>query len=62
MPFTDPKSLTPDEVYAVTAWLLQQNGIIEEDTVMNAETLPQVEMPALEKWVHEDLRRTWPFR
>ena len=62
MPFNEPKSLTPDEVYAVTAWILNQNGIIGEDEVLNAETLPQVEMPALEKWVHEDLRTTWPFR
>ena len=52
MPFNEPKSLSPDEVYAVTAWLLNQNGIIAEDAVMDADTLPQVEMPALEKWGH----------
>lgn len=62
MPWNEPKSLTPDEVYALTAWLLHQNGIVEEDAVMNAETLPQVEMPALEKWVHRDLRSNYPFR
>lgn len=62
MPFNSPKSLTPDEVYALTAWLLHENGIVEEDAVMNAQTLPQVEMPALEKWVHRDLRENYPFR
>lgn len=62
MPFNSPKSLTPDEVYALTAWLLNENGIVDEDAVMNAETLPQVTMPALERWVHRDLRTNYPFR
>jgi cytochrome c len=38
-------TLTPDEVYALTAWILFKNGIIQEDTVMNAESLPRVRMP-----------------
>ncbi len=45
MPFTAPGSLTPDEVYAVTAFLLHANGIIEADTVLDRETLPAVVMP-----------------
>ncbi len=45
MPFTAPQSLTPDEVYSVVAWLLYQNGIIPEDAVMDARTLPAVRMP-----------------
>ena len=45
MPFTAPQSLTNDETYALTAYLLALNGIIEADDVMNAETLPAVEMP-----------------
>jgi cytochrome c len=45
MPFAEPKSLTPDELYAVTAYLLQINGIIGENDAMNAQTLPQVKMP-----------------
>lgn len=45
MPFTAPQSLTPDEVYSVVAWLLYQNGIIPEDAVMDAQTLPAVRMP-----------------
>ena len=45
MPFDAPQSLTAEEVYAVTAWLLYRNGIVAEDAVMDARTLPAVEMP-----------------
>ena len=45
MPFLTPRTLTDDEVYALTAFMLWINGIIEEDEVMNADTLPQVRMP-----------------
>jgi cytochrome c len=45
MPFDDPKSLSPDEIYSLTAYLLNQNGIIGEEEVMNAKTLPKVKMP-----------------
>jgi S-disulfanyl-L-cysteine oxidoreductase SoxD len=44
-PFDNPGSLTPDQVYAVTAYLLYRNGIIGEQDVMDAQTLPQVKMP-----------------
>ena len=45
MPHHAPQSLTPDEVYAVTAFVLQLNGIIEANAQMNAATLPKVLMP-----------------
>jgi mono/diheme cytochrome c family protein len=45
MPTTAPMSLTNDEVYAVSAYILNVNGIIGADAVMNAQTLPQVKMP-----------------
>ena len=45
MPFNAPQSLAPDEVYSLVAWLLHQNGIIAEDQVIDARTLPQVQMP-----------------
>ena len=45
MPFDAPQSLTPDEVYSVIAWLLYQNGIISEESVVDADTLPLVQMP-----------------
>ena len=42
MPLGKEGSLTPDEVYALTAFLLYKNDVIKEDEVMNAETLPKV--------------------
>jgi len=45
MPYTQSQSLSNDEVYAVTAYLLHLNGIIGAQDVMNAQTLPQVKMP-----------------
>jgi S-disulfanyl-L-cysteine oxidoreductase SoxD len=44
-PFDEPGSLTADQVYAVTAYLLHLNGIIGEQDVMDATTLPLVKMP-----------------
>ncbi len=45
MPFDRPGTLTDDQIYAVTAYILHLNGLVGEDETMNAETLPQVEMP-----------------
>jgi S-disulfanyl-L-cysteine oxidoreductase SoxD len=45
MPWPQPKSLTADETYAVTAYMLALAKIIGENDVMNAETLPKVRMP-----------------
>src|SRR5437660_407122 len=45
MPFSQPRTLTGDEVYAATAYLLWLNKIIGENDVMDARTLPQVKMP-----------------
>ena len=45
MPFDAPQSLSSDEIYAVIAWLLHQNGIIAEQTVLDAQTLASVNMP-----------------
>jgi mono/diheme cytochrome c family protein len=42
MPYTESKSLTNEEVYAVTAYLLHLNGLIGAQDVMDAHTLPQV--------------------
>ena len=51
MPFQTPGSLSNDEIYAVTAYLLFVNDIIAEDTEMNAASLPQVKMPNRENFV-----------
>ncbi|ORE97747.1 cytochrome C, class I [Aurantimonas sp. 22II-16-19i] len=45
MPFNAPQSLTPDQVYAVSAYVLNLNGIVPDDAVMDKNTLPKVEMP-----------------
>jgi hypothetical protein len=45
MPFDQPGLLTPPEVYAVVAYILNLNGIIGEEVVMDAKSLPQVTMP-----------------
>jgi cytochrome c len=44
-PFDSPGSLTADEVYAVTAYLLYMNGLIGKDEVVEARTLPRLTMP-----------------
>jgi S-disulfanyl-L-cysteine oxidoreductase SoxD len=44
-PLDEPGSLDADQVYAVTAYLLHLNGIIGEQDVLDARTLPQVKMP-----------------
>lgn len=54
MPQLTPGSLAEDEVYAVIAYLLYLNELVPEDAVMNAETLPRVEMPARDRFVVDD--------
>lgn len=44
MPFVSPQSLTPNQVYAVTAWILFQNGLLDKAGVLDRETLPKVRM------------------
>ena len=46
MPMTQPGSLSPDEVYAVVAFILSENGIIAEDEYLDASNLADIEMPA----------------
>jgi cytochrome c len=51
MPTPAPQSLTNNEVYAVTAYLLSIDGIVPAGAVMNARTLPLVRMPNREGFV-----------
>ena len=51
MPMDKPGLLTDDEVYAVTAYLLYLNNIIDETAVMDATTLPRVKMPNREGFI-----------
>ena len=45
MPYPEPHSLTNAEAYALTAYLLHLNGVIPADAVMDAKSLPKVQMP-----------------
>jgi hypothetical protein len=45
MPYARPGSLKPDETYAVTAFILYLNGIVDEKAELNEATLPRVKMP-----------------
>ena len=45
MPYNRPGRLTADETYSLMAFLLFKNGIIQEDDVMDAKSLPRVQMP-----------------
>ena len=45
MPFNQPGLLKPSEVYAVVAYVLNLNGIIASNQVMDAKTLPKIKMP-----------------
>src|SRR2546427_5000869 len=51
MPYVQPQSLTDDEVYAVTAYLLHLNGIIGDNDEINARTLPTVKMPNRDNFI-----------
>jgi len=57
MPIANPLSLTNDEVYAVSAYILYVNGIVAEDATMTATTLPQVKMPNRDGFISD-----WPAR
>jgi S-disulfanyl-L-cysteine oxidoreductase SoxD len=45
MPFDHPGTLTADEIYGVTAYVLYMNGIVAEQQTLDQTTLPQVRMP-----------------
>src|SRR5580692_2572712 len=51
MPFTQPRSLTDQEVYSLVAYILAENKLIGEDDEINAATLPKVRMPNRDNFV-----------
>jgi S-disulfanyl-L-cysteine oxidoreductase SoxD len=51
MPYMSPRTLTDDQVYALTAYLLAINKLIDEKEVMNAQSLPKVKMPNAGKFI-----------
>ena len=57
MPFSQEGTLKPSEVYALVAFLLYKNGVIQEGDVLDAQSLPKVKMPnrdgyAIPEWKH----------
>ncbi len=54
MPQLTPGILTSDETYAVVGYILNMNDLVPTDAVMNATTLPAVEMPARDRFVLDD--------
>jgi mono/diheme cytochrome c family protein len=51
MPFQMPRSLSDDEVYALTAYILAENKLIGANDVMDAQTLPKVKMPNRDNFI-----------
>ena len=45
MPLTEPQSLTDNEVYAVSAYILSLNGIVGRNATLDAKSLPKIQMP-----------------
>jgi cytochrome c len=62
MPASSPGSLSPDEIYAVVAWILAQNEIISPTAVIDAGSLPRVRMPAHDRFVPDDRHGGAAFR
>jgi mono/diheme cytochrome c family protein len=54
MPQLTPGILTADQTYAVIAHILNLNGIVPDDAVMDAESLPAVRMPSRDRFVMDD--------
>ncbi|MGB5292598.1 MAG: c-type cytochrome [Lysobacterales bacterium] len=54
MPFTQPQSMTDDEVYAITAYVLYLNDLVEDDFVLTADNLASVEMPNQDGFFFDD--------
>lgn len=54
MPFMQPGTLTPDETYALVAYILALNKVVPEDAVMDAKSLPAVKMPARDRFVMDN--------
>lgn len=51
MPYQAPGSLSDDDVYAVTAYILYLNDVVDENEQLDADTLPDVRMPNRDNFV-----------
>lgn len=62
MPPQEPGSLSADEVYSTTAFILYLNGIVKDDEVMNAKSLARVKMPNREGFIPDPRPDTKPAK
>jgi hypothetical protein len=53
MPYNAPQSLSADEVYALSAWILNQNGIVPDDTRLDVLSLAAIRMPNRDGFVRD---------
>lgn len=53
MPYGAPGSLSADDTYAVTAWILAENGMVARDAVLGADNLAKVRMPNRDGFVDD---------
>jgi cytochrome c len=58
MPFGDAQSMTNDELYAVVAYVLYLNSLVEEDFVLSKETWASVKMPNAAGFMDDDRETT----
>jgi cytochrome c len=56
MPLTAPGSLTNDQVYAVSAYILAANEIIPKDALLDSAAVMAIQMPAKDRFVPDDRR------
>lgn len=60
MPYTAPGSLKPDEVYSLVAYILGEGHIIKQGEVMDAKSLPKVQMPNRDGFYNDN--RPYPVK
>lgn len=53
MPYPSPRTLTADQVYALTAFILHANDVIPADMILTETRLPQVQMPNRDGFVSD---------
>lgn len=58
MPFGNAQILTPDDTYAITAYLLYSNGLVEDDFVLSNENFTEVQMPNADGFIEDDRAET----
>ena len=58
MPFREPQSLTDEEVYAISAYVLYLNELVEDDFVLSQDNLSDIRMPNVDSFIPEDRPNT----